>query len=215
MYRRMSLVTMVVAALAVLSTASVSQAVLFVDQEQTLGSNGGYDLGGSNTHVAQGFVPSVNTIWGVMLNLHNVTNPGNFDVGIYNVVDPAGDGTQQDDNEPTGAALVSVTVHTSTINPDSVLNEEILFTSPLALTPGNRYAIQITQTGGAGGFPTFSIFREQATNNYGPGDFVRQQGGSWSHFANNDLTFQTLWFPEPASLALLGLGGLMMIRRRR
>jgi len=40
-------------------------------------------------------------------------------------------------------------------------------------------------------------------------------GGDWGHAFNGSIDYVQLYTPEPASLGLLALGGLALLRRRR
>jgi len=46
-------------------------------------------------------------------------------------------------------------------------------------------------------------------------DFAQNNAGSWNQAAIDNVTLDFVAVPEPGSLALLGLGGLMIARRRR
>ena len=51
-------------------------------------------------------------------------------------------------------------------------------------------------------------------DSYADGTFARKQAGAWE-VDTRDMTFQTLWIPEPATMGLMTLGGLMLMRRSR
>ena len=54
-----------------------------------------------------------------------------------------------------------------------------------------------------------------SSDRYLEGTFARKQVGAWAVETGQDMTFQTIWIPEPATLGLMTLGGLMLLRRSR
>ena len=205
---------MMVTALVCLMTGGVSQAADLIDQEQPLFDQGGLEVkDNNNSHIVQSFVPAKKKLEAVVLNLGPLlSGDDNLTVGIYNVIGGAGNGGL-DAATPTGTALAEVTVNTTALTlADGLLNDKFTFASPVDLSIGTVYAIQLTPGGGH-----LRIQRHDAFDNYSPGFMIRMQVGNWD-FVNDfdtDAAFQTIWIPEPATLGLLTLGGLMLLRRSR
>ena len=201
-------------ALACLMPAAVSKADELIDQQQTLfDANGPEVKDNNNSHIIQSFVPAMSQLAGVKLNLGPLeSGHDNLTVGIYNVIGGTGNGGL-DAATPTGSALAEVTVNTTALTlDDGVLNDKFAFASPVNLSVGTVYAIQLTPGGGR-----FRINRHDAFDNYAPGMMIRKQVGNWDWVNNSDTdaAFQTLYIPEPATLGLMTLGGLMLLRRSR
>jgi len=196
---------MTVMALACLMPAAVSQADELIDQSNSFVGNYGPMLYGpaDNEFFVQTFVPTKPKLRGVRLNLGDVSSGGEFAVGIFNQVG----------HIPTGSTLGSIEVNTSTINDNQLTDEEFIFGAPISVSPGTRYAIQISQVSG----PRFRPYMS-SSDTYADGTFARKQAGAWEVTAGGsaqDMAFQTLWIPEPATLGLMTLGGLMLLRRSR
>lgn len=81
----------------------------------------------------------------------------------------------------------------------------------VTLVEGTSYAFEILSTTTASG-SDLSWFRTGSDVYTGGNGFVERSTISGS---GRDLGFAYVVVPEPASLALIGLGGLMMIVRRR
>ena len=203
---------LIVMALCLLVPAAVSQADELIDQQQTTVDNYGLKLiaGQGGTNFVQSFVPSVSNVTGVRFNFANFHSGGNFTLGIYNVIGGGG----INDHMPTGAAFgfgtMLVNYGSSGFTDNGQTDDEILFPSAVNVTPDTRYAIQAMNSDSVIGFG-----RSITSDRYLPGDAIRRQAGQWEHLVGNDFAFQTLYIPEPATLGLMTLGGLMLLRRRR
>ncbi|MEO1497025.1 MAG: PEP-CTERM sorting domain-containing protein [Planctomycetota bacterium] len=91
-------------------------------------------------------------------------------------------------------------------------------TPNLAITPGETYFIgfeigngNLTTTGGSG-----EIELQLRSGNPIEGNWYQYDGDTWSNLGSNlDIASRIVMTPEPNSLALLGLGGLVVAWRRR
>lgn len=94
------------------------------------------------------------------------------------------------------------------------------------LVPNHDYRLYLTTTGGDAA-NAYEAYIQDAQRTTGMQELSFQgtsglrilstnSGGSWSSpFVGYDMTFRFTLVPEPASLSLLALGGLALLRRRR
>ena len=94
------------------------------------------------------------------------------------------------------------------------------FDAPVLLAGSSQYGIDIEQTGGGDWGNGITYFRYNSSDVHAGGSrYSRADGDPSSLSANlsHDLVFHAdmTAVPEPGSLALMSLGGLLIIRRRR
>lgn len=88
-----------------------------------------------------------------------------------------------------------------------------------SLTAGGVYGIKFTSTDVASGSPDdyWSVAYITYPDPYASGQFFANRGSGWTtiHYPNADATFETYMIPEPAMIALLSLGSLVLLPLRR
>jgi hypothetical protein len=101
------------------------------------------------------------------------------------------------------------------------------YDSTVALLGAHGNTGQFAFSIGSAGYPNSTITSSASLGNFTAGDTIQVQFlGAWDQFANNATGGTDEWIissvevtntevPEPASLSLLALGGLALMRRRR
>lgn len=185
--------------LAGISFTGFASAELLVDQQTTTFS----PSGGVGTPVIQSFTPSVNSIAGVDVYVSGTAALENdLTAGVYTTY---------------SAGVVSgLLVEGTSENVPRGGMRRVEFDVPVALVAEETYYLlfELSTSGDeAGGFLSSLAIGTNTT----PGLYERGEllvGGGNLRNAS-DALFATLYVPEPSGLALLALGGLMTLRRRR
>ena len=210
----------IVTVLALLVCVGSAQGVLLVDQQQLI-NNAPSDLTGTSVYgKVQGFVPTVNRIDGVELYFDSFAAGPDvsplIEVEIYNCL--SGSITLPD----WDAGVLGQGSRLMVFPSETAGFKEFLLDSPVTLVSGNNYSIVIRSD---------SQQRIKLGRNWtSPGDpYVGGGYASWLTGDTNatatygdelddklDMTFKTLYLPEPATMLVLLVGaGLAVARRRR
>jgi len=185
--RRMLLVVATVCALGALATQAQPW---IVDQEQAL--ENAYMAGFSQPDLAQSFMQAANNINGadVKLQAGIGSGPGNITIELWNKLPNAG-GVKLTEGTDVG-----------------VLPGE--WAEPrwpvVNITPETTYYLVFKSTNSSLGLAGHT------GNPYPRGNVFANAG--YQPFPNFDYTFRTYRIPEPATLSLLALSGLVVFRRR-
>ena len=207
--------------LALLVCVGSAQGALLVDQQQLINDAPSDMTGTGVAGKVQGFTPSVNRIdgvevyfdsWGAGPNTNAV-----LDIEIYNCI--GGSNTLPD----WDAGVLGQGTTTLIFATELQGWKEILLDSPAALVPGNNYSIVMRSDSQQ----RIRLGRDWTSpgNPYVGGGYASWLSGETNGTAvygdvfeddKLDMTFKTLYLPEPATLLVLLAGaGLAVARRRR
>jgi len=209
-------------AVAVLAMPSVSQAIDGILDQQNLTANSPAEFGNERNPHYQSFVPDLPQVTDVVLAIELMqSNPTTVTASIFKAA--SNTGSTFADHAPTGASLASATI-TPTACAGGIgcgeLTSVWTFATPAAVTPGLRYVIEFSYGPyGSNNDRWRPALNANSTDAYPNGmDFFLNTNTSEftdNGMANRDLMFQVFGLPEPGTLSLLSLGGLMLMRRRR
>lgn len=87
------------------------------------------------------------------------------------------------------------------------------FDTPIAVVPGNKYVLYYTPLSGSMG--TGHSMTDVYDGGYQIVSFGHLAPGNWNQYYGQDMAIRTYGTPEPATIALLGLGGLALLRKKR
>ncbi len=199
----------VVTGIALVAASAASARADFIDQSNTANVTQFYNTNSStNLPIGQEFTPTLGSL--DFVDLH-VDDAGS-DIG------PGADFFVNIRMGTIGGTIVgtSDTIHVpdGTNTGGGITITRLLFSTPVSLTPGSLYVLQVVQTGSIGGSNGNFGIAGNFGNTYTHGDAII--GGSGS--PNFDFYFREGTVPEPGSLVLLSIGGLgflALARRRR
>ena len=189
-----------------------------LDQEATLISTNWFlsDPAGGRDGIAQSFEPALPTLTAVAMYVNDA------DTSVQNAVitvDIYAAGTDPAGNGPTGPLLGTTSRNVSDIaGIGNLVWERFEFGAGIAVTPGSKYCFLVTlddpedDTG-------WLRFRGNAVgDSYPDGAYYIREGGPWMWHdgaTTRDFAFQTFGVPEPATISLLCLGLLPVLRKRK
>lgn len=193
MFKKKVFVSVLLALLGML-VADGADADLILDQQGATNVVGGWN---TNPHVIQSFMPSVDNIAGVSVRVHGSGGPDNdLTISLY--------------QNYIGGVLSGLLATGS--KPDALRNQDHLIEwAPVAVVPEQTYYLQFVLT--PQGSEVALTIGGDVSNPYPRGAVLAGGGNLFNGAA--DARFSTYAVPEPGSLALLGLGGLLIARRRR
>lgn len=179
--------------------AGHADAELLVDQQTSTFS----PSGGVGAPAIQSFTPAVNSIAGVDVYIGGTAALENdLSVGVYESF--------------SNNAVSGLVVEGSAENVPRGNLARVVFDSSAPLVPEQVYYLQFelsTSGDEAGGFTSLlTIGTNSAAGLYDRGELL-VGGGNLNNAS--DALFQTLYLPEPGSLAVLALGGVLVTARRR
>ena len=188
-----------------------------LDQEATLWTTNWVvsDPAGGRDGAAQSFVPDLPTLTAVAMYVNDA------DASVQNAVitvDIFAAGTDPAGNGPTGPLLGTASRPVADIaGIGNLVWERFEFGAGIAVTPGSKYCFLVTlddpedDTG-------WLRFRGNAQgDSYPDGAYYIREGGPWmwhDGVTTRDFAFQTHGLPEPATMLLLGMGSLSLLRRK-
>ena len=213
--------------LALLVCVGSAQAVLLVDQQQTTVNND-FDAG-YGVATCQGFTPAVNRIDAVELYLLGWGSGGSAPVTTYvDIYNALGGSTCYPDIDAGSLGTASLGFQQGVTATGQWY--QLDYSSPVALTPGTTYILVVSAPGGSSqSNPKFGAGFINPGDYYTGGGYVAWISGSdnasatWGEAMeagvpptyNKDVSFKTLYIPEPATLLVLLAGAGLALGRRR
>lgn len=216
--------SVVTTAVLVVNTINVhhATAALDINQPNANADLGFNDLPDSRDRIGQSFVPSLPQITQFVVQLQSAgdtTSNTVYTLELFATTNNPGDASA--DHLPTGAPLATATLVGSSATYGSGLDDAFNFTTPVPVTPGNRY-VAVLSIGDPRPEFVWKTLAITNANLYGGGHLVNRFNGIWGYAdndnANYDFQFQVhgeAAVPEPMSLGLMSIAGLIMRHRRR
>ncbi len=179
------------------ASQSLASAALFVDQEQVQAPDIIADF--SQAGLAQSFISNRNNNAGVGVFLNGVAgDTGTITFSLYSAL-------------PTNGGLP---LATASVAGTAGSFASVVWPSPVAIIPGATYFFSISSADAAAGLGIGGVNVEfGAAYDDGQAYFDDFQASPDDDFAFRTV-YETAFVPEPSSFALLGLGALVLLRRR-
>ncbi|MBS1700638.1 MAG: PEP-CTERM sorting domain-containing protein [Armatimonadetes bacterium] len=153
------------------------------------------------TAIGQSFDAPGSTLTDYQFAIEGNANGGTLNVSVFNWI--AGTG-------PTGASLYSTSVAWPTSTGDVVLSG-----LNIPMTVGGHYGVVVDLSGSTS--QSVHYMGNTTGNPSGNGYWSGDDGATWNDFPGLSTEFKATFssVPEPASMAVLGVGALALLRRRR
>jgi hypothetical protein len=196
-------------ALALSLATQASQAALVVDQQQTAQTVEGVAMLPSWTSIGQSFIPTLDSIdWAEFMLRAETSTPVTVRLSILDGVSG---------NNGLGGAVLGMSDPETVLFSDTLGTVTFDFGTPIALTPGNTYVLQVNLL--SGGVLKFgSTFNSPYTDGrmfQSPYPTTIMQAEDF--YFREGVTAAVNGVPEPSGLVLAGLAlaGLAAVRRRQ
>ncbi len=217
-------ISMAASLAALFGIQAASQADTILDQEATAYTTNYvvYEAEGVRPIISQSFEAGYDNVSAVGFYVNDPSEAvGSGSENAVLTIELFASGGSPDGHAPTGLALgtVSKTISAMT-NVGNPTFEVFTFASPISVTPDSEFVLMLTYDDPDTTDQFLRLRGNSVGDSYPDGNYLINEG-SWMYhdaIASRDLAFQTfseVSIPEPATMAMVGLAGLMVIKRNK